>query len=185
MIKVGFVSSEGAPLLIGETSSIQGWQGIDGPDYAAACELFDRDPAANGKMIEVGARPSLVWDMGGAGTADVFRVEPNTLLIVRGWFDQHQGENALWELATAAANRSMKVGQITVASGAVAILSATENGSCVDPSVPPRDGRPAGAMSTEESGLVAIVWNGTYSCFHEDVKARTGTARRCRLSLQP
>ena len=77
MLSVGHVDSEGGPLLIGATSALGAWRGVedDGADHERACRIFDRDPALEGGLIEVGDQQALLREMGGAGTAFVFRAE--------------------------------------------------------------------------------------------------------------
>jgi len=84
--RLGFVSTEGGPLLIADRAVLGGWSGADGPDYDRACDLLeealDADDQAQGLLVEVpiGESSALLWDLA-PGTVTVCRSEDGLVMV--------------------------------------------------------------------------------------------------------
>src|SRR5438105_6947018 len=85
MRHLGFVQAEGGPLVLLDTALARSWAGIAGSDYNRACDFFDSHPDAEGGIITVGPGWALVWEMGGAGTADISESQDRSVVVVRAW----------------------------------------------------------------------------------------------------
>lgn len=183
------VSAEGGPLLIADAAVARGWRGIEGgdaSDYRIACEMFDRD-TVQGCALTIGSGQGMVWDMEGAGVADVFALDSTHVVVVRAWLDDSVNADdfeTVSRLAELPLRNALDFGSIKITSGALAILWATENGSCIGLLDIPANWRPTGEMSSESSGLLVSMPQGLYSCLHDYVQVDGSEARRCHILRQ-
>ncbi|MGV3624041.1 MAG: hypothetical protein ACO1OB_24705 [Archangium sp.] len=97
--------------------------------------------------------------MAGAGTAFVFRLASDELLIVRGWFDDPlAGDDAVLQLAAEASSSVAEIATLRLESENLAVFWATE----------------------DHAALVAELPAGTYRALHE----ATASGRRLRLTRE-
>ncbi len=82
---IGWINAEGGPLLLIDPALAPFWQGSSGTDYDRACGLFDANSGIEGTPISVGAGKGILWEMGGPGTAHVFREDETHYIVVRPW----------------------------------------------------------------------------------------------------
>lgn len=175
---VGYVTSEGGPILVGEVDVIRSWRGVDSNDYDRACERFDQDEAAEAIFLEVVGRPALLWEIGGAGAAYVFRRGNDTLVLVRPWLEDPDDEGMVKVLADRPWREGQETGELTVRENALIVLWAAENGDCVEPEDTEADGRPSGEMSVDSAGLIVRVTPGRYGCRTDSVSVDGNSCRR-------
>jgi hypothetical protein len=184
---LGTVSSEGGPLLLADARIIPDWSGVgaDGTsvDYERACSALDAVPPRDGAFIAVGAGHALVWELGGPGTADVFRKSDVELVLSRGWYEPATfSDETCRALASVPRSGQAKViGELDVASGTLVILWAPESGACVESTEVPPDGIPTGKLSMGGTALMVAVRPGRYECIHDEVEAAPAEGRRCHL----
>ena len=177
MKHLGYINTEGGPLLIADAAVAKFWEGTygDGADYKRACKVFDDEPDVEGGAININNQAGLLWEMDGAGTADVFMSDH--LVIVRTW-PTDQSENTTPSLlANEPLQNSFELGNLTVDTGAIAVFWAAENGKNIQPLKVP----PIKTAIPHNSGLITRVDNGTYSCLHDEVETKLGVARRLHL----
>src|SRR5439155_2136638 len=85
MENIGVVNAEGGPLLLADFRFAQSWHGAEGDssDYQRACDALDSEPRLEGIEIPISEGRGVLWEMEGAGTADIFRMSENHIAIVR------------------------------------------------------------------------------------------------------
>ena len=178
------VDSEGGPLLIADAEVARKWRGSGNSDYDRACQVFIDDSSIQGHMVSIRQKQGLVWEIGGAGTADVFLDRSDHLIVVRAWLDDPADEmSTLFTLAALPRTEVISLGSLEITSGVLAILWAPESGECIESLEVVECERPTGEeMMSESSGLLVALPNGIYSCLHDEVKGLDGEARRCHLT---
>lgn len=120
------VSFEGGPILVGPSSSLKEWRGIEGADYESLCSLFDADQSL--KVIGVPAHEAdcIAVDFGGPGTVQVIS-NKGSLILIRAWH-VNPDSNAVYAEALSAAEPSTAItGEVNIASNTVAIAWAAES----------------------------------------------------------
>lgn len=85
MENIGYVSTEGGPLLIVDFKSAPGWIGIEG-DYERVIELLNAGKNNDGIQVEIGGEPAVIWETP-TGTADVWRFSEDSLILCRPWLE--------------------------------------------------------------------------------------------------
>jgi hypothetical protein len=177
------VDSEDGPLLIADARAARLWRGSDGngSDYERAYKpLLSGAP---GTTIPIDSHQAVIWELGGAGTADVFYEKRVQIRIVRAWVDN---KDIIDVLADAPLNKNhTNLGAIEVSSGVLAILWAPENGQCIESLRVSQSSRPSGEMATDSAGLLLKVPKGQYTCLHDEVEKGGEAARRCHIILMP
>jgi hypothetical protein len=150
-------------------------------DYERACRALD--PSADGAFIAVGAGQVLVWELGGPGTADVFRKSDAEIVLSRGWYETTTpSDETVASLASVPlSERAVLLGELDVDSGTLVILWAPESGGCVQSTEVPPDGVPTGEVSMGGTALMVAVRPGRYACIHDEVEAAPADGRRCHL----
>src|SRR3954463_13531142 len=85
------VSSEGGPILIGDSTDLRHWNGGDLALYNVACavEEFAVLP------IELGGKSVLSWDFRGPGTAYLVRSQNTEAVFLRYWSDSELSDTAI------------------------------------------------------------------------------------------
>jgi hypothetical protein len=178
-----YVNAEGGPLLCADAQVMRSWRGAEpgAPDYDALCAVLEGEPHCEGVVIEFAGRPAVAWEMGGAGTADVFLDDSGIIRIVRSWLDDDDHRmSTIAALATAAGPGQTAIGELAVPSGRLAILWAPESGETI---------REYGDAEVEEvadtsmgaSAFVMRVTARRYACLHDEVSLASGDARRLTL----
>jgi hypothetical protein len=178
---LGSVSSEGGPFLLADALAVRSWRGAaeSSTDYTRLCEALDRAGPTWGLTWRLGDCDTVVWEAEGAGTADVLRTSPSSLLLVRGWFD---GD---WEAATLAAANVQRgkedlLGEIEIRCGVLAALWTPEDGTCVtEADVARGSGEPTGDVAISGSSLLVRLSSGRYICHADQVEVGQGSALRC------
>jgi hypothetical protein len=182
---LGYINAEGGPLLIVDGISASAWNGIDGSDYDRACALFDSSPALEGCQIAVGSHEGIVWEMCGAGTADVFKSAVSGVVIVRSWLHDPSDRHAPLTLAEHPLNRPTRIGSLSADSMTVAIFWASERGKGFYLPVGLNVARPIGDLSIDSAGLVVRAPGKNLHCVHDQVECSAGSARRLHILAGP
>jgi hypothetical protein len=182
VVKIGLVSSEGGPFLIGDHGAIVSWLGSEqgGHDYQRACKFFDETQRKGGEIV-VGQRSCLLWEPDGAGTAEVFRVGGD-LVLLKTWRDE-EGDGDLVDLVKSSSEPETFIGRIEADTGKLVILWAPEDGSALTSGGFDENGRPRHGYSSSEASLLVAVPTGRYDCFHTTIDRDSIFAMRCRLTL--
>ena len=117
-----YVSSEGGPILIGDSADLRHWNEGDLALYNQACEV-------NGfavMPIEFGGKRGLSWDFGGAGTAFLVRSENTEVVFLRYWSDSDLSDNAIAGLMKVD-SENITTTSLAVTSGRVLVIWAAED----------------------------------------------------------
>ncbi len=128
--RLGHVSTKGGPLLVTDLEVAKEWAGALGDDaeYERACELFEANPAAPGGQVEVASvlgATAVIWDMP-TGTADVWRREPDFLVVARSWLDDSDRRAEF--LASLPPENPVLLGGFKLNSGWAVIMWAADSG---------------------------------------------------------
>ncbi|SRR5712691_793507 len=177
MDELGHVSTEGGPLLLVDRDAVGSWFGIDGDDYDRACRLLDQNEI--GGEIAVGKDRGLLWGVP-TGTAEIWRITPGSLVMSRNWLDteavRSEQEQAR-RLVDIPRSHQFDLGRLTVRSGWVVILWATENGSDIV-KLDPADGL-ALDLSVGHAAVIVSLRAGEYLCSQDEVQHDGTSALRC------
>ena len=187
MENLGYVSSEGGPLLIADSAIAQNWLGATfdtQDDYQRACEIFDAEPEVQGKLLTIANGMGLIWDMGGAGTSDIFLRDSTHLVIVRAWLDDPDDEAIVSTFAHTPLREHKKLGSLNIKTGIVAILWAPESGQTIEPTDISINAAPINNLGIDGSGLLVKLPIGEYQCLSDEFTTEHGDARRCHLVKQ-
>jgi hypothetical protein len=176
------INAEGGPLLCLDAQAAKQWMGCAaGQDYEGLCARFDATPGLLAIRINVGGQPSIAWEMGGPGTADVFSDESGLIRIVRPWVDKDTpGELA--ELAATHSSDVLDIGEIAIPSCLLAVLWAVEEGSRVPMAIEGSIQKVPGT-TIDDSAWVLKTTHIRYRCQHDEIVV--GSAQARRLTLLP
>lgn len=189
LIKLGYVCSEGGPILLGDAGDIRYWESDgSGADYEKACTVFEREDVFGGTVL-VNAHKGIVWEMGGAGTGNIF-LSKEAIMIVRSWTDGiEENPDFLSTIIEMPMETSTSIGEIEIYSETLAIMWAAECGQCITLDdiglgLLSSGQRPSGDMVTGCSAFIVGVKNGVYQCLHNEIQINQYSARRCCISRQ-
>jgi hypothetical protein len=182
MEHLGYVEAEGGPLILMDSALARSWTGSESNDYARACEFFDSHPEAKGGAISVGSGRALVWEMNGAGTANIYKVDGNGIMVVRAWFAGRVESSTPTILAEEPSENLTALGDLEVNSDAIVILWATENGHSIGDSTAKKARRPQ-SLNLDTAGLIVPLMPGKYKAKHDLVKRSGSEAQRLHLTL--
>ncbi len=180
MERIGFVEAEGGPLILVDAVLARSWTGIDGTDYQRACDFFDQNLDVNVGIIAVGSGSAALWEIHGAGTADVYRSGAKGIMIVRAWTPPFAEASERIALAEEPGGEILDFGEIEVISGAAVVLWAAESGLGIDVALSPQVRRPR-SLNLDNAGLIIPLISGKYKVSHDCVKKAGGEARRLHL----
>lgn len=180
-IYLGFVSTEGGPLLLADATVARKWRGIeeDEADYQRAVDFFDERPLLQGGVIDIDSNSGILWELGGAGSCDVISLDREEIVLVRSWADTIVDEERATLLADYPLQAITDIGVLDIVTGVLAIMWATETGACIESLTDV--GRPTGDTITEESALLIALPKGVYKCLHDNILDDGIIARRCHL----
>ena len=175
------LNAEGGPLLCLDAAASSCWRGAEdgAADYGNLCAEIDARPDFSAAILPLPGGPGVVWEMAGAGTADVFLRPDGSLIAMRAWLSEESAEE-LDRLVGAAASSRQELGDLAVPSGAIAVLWAPESGK----SVPQGIGglwQTVPGTALDESAFVVKAPYGHYSCLDEFVQVGEASARRLTL----
>lgn len=175
---LGYVSTEGGPLMIADLRVAAKWSGGGGgaSDYERACRALEAGPAVPGAQIDVDGATAVIWDMP-PGTADVWRRALDVLVVTRSFLEREDRRASL--LAGQQTENPIPLGDFHVSIGWAVIIWAADSGEEID-DLDAADGH-ALDLSVGHSGIVVALPPGDYRCYHDDVADGSETARRCLI----
>jgi hypothetical protein len=182
MEELGIVNTEGGPLLLADFSIAQKWRGAegDGLDYQRACALFDSNPNLEGGKITAASGQALLWEMGGPGTAAVFQLSKDHLVVVRVWPAKPTDDSLARIFAQLPTNRMVDLGQLAAPSGIVVIMWSVENGLCLQ-QADQYLRRPSKSTAVDNSVLICSTGSAVFRCQHDFLETARGSSRRLHL----
>ena len=183
MEHIGFVEAEGGPLVLIDSALARSWAGVEGNDYERACEFFDSHASAKGGAISIGSGSALIWEMCGAGRADIYKIEGNGIIIMRAWLAQNAETSVLKTLAEEPTEKLTDLGEIEIDSNGIAILWATESGHSIDDSASQKVRRPQ-SLNLDNAGLIVPLTSGKYVAKHDSIKRLGCEVQRLHLKLR-
>jgi hypothetical protein len=172
----------GGPLLLIDSDAAGNWSGIDGDDYDRACRFLDQNGI--GGEIAVGQDRGLLWGVP-TGTTEIWRVTPNSLVLSRNWLDPEAARSEPEQsrrLVDLPRSHQFDLGRLSVRSGWVVILWATENGSDIV-KVDPEDGL-ALDLSVGNAAIFVSLPAGEYLCSRDEVRLDGTSALRCWVGAE-
>jgi hypothetical protein len=176
---LGWVSSEGGPLLVADAPIAQIWEAEStGEFYERAC-LFFENSNSDGGPIEIGPGVGVLWEFHGAGSAAVFQHEEG-FTIVRDWYYSDDEAATTSNFANQEEKSPVFLGELVVESESLAIFWAAETGSIF---VKRTDSNEYDVVdsTTGDSAMIVKLPKGLYSCLHDTVELPSGYARRFHL----
>lgn len=173
---VGSVSSESGPLLLVDVMNLADWSGTARGDYERICHWLDDNPGTPGYGAEVGMEHGLVWDLGGPGTADVFRRSRQDLLICRAWEDD---EDRLSRAAASPAVEAERFGAVSVRSGWLLAFWPTAAGTEIVLPADRVDGHQVEVDGVGDAGLLVTLEPGEYFAWWDKANHSSLPMRRC------
>lgn len=184
MKHIGYVDSEGGPLLIADADFARSWKGSEtsDSDYNRACEQLD-DRAAI--IFSFGSGHGTVWDRD-PGTTDVFISDFQYIVLVGAVLDEDdEDENStiISYLASIQATNSEHIGEMDINSGVIAILWSSEDGDYIMTTDTLTSARPEGIMSADSSGVLVRVNPGKYRVTCDTVELDEASAVRCHIEI--
>jgi hypothetical protein len=123
---------------------------------------------------------AFAWEMGGEGTADIFRLQSGDVRIVRAWTDADPPDDELMALAGADSRDQTSLGIIRVPSRCLAIFWAPESGALIPQKIEGEIQEVPGT-SVGSSAHVMSVEAETFVCLHDQVETENSQARRLTL----
>lgn len=122
------VSSEGGPLIVCDSFTMPKWHGaFDFEHFEQACDAVNKERRIN--VLALGDTEIVVWDMLGAGTADVIE-ENDNIYIFRYSADDFLSRNALLRMLKFSENEMKETAYIiNIPSDVLVVLWAAEDGS--------------------------------------------------------
>jgi hypothetical protein len=176
------LNAEGGPLLCVDAGAAARWNGAEGDaqDYGNLCAVIDAQPEFSATITPIAGLPGVVWEMQGAGTADVFVGDDGRITVVRAWLGE-DANDAVEALADTEPVSRMVLGVIDVPSGVLAVFWSVESGRTIPQHI---DSRFKQIDGTAVKGSVFVLKAATsrYTCCDELVKMRNSHARRLTLS---
>jgi len=123
------INAEGSPLLCLDARAAESWKGSEdgAPDYDNLCAEIGTCSEFSAIVRQIGGQRSAVWEMGGAGTADVFLRHDGAVVVVRAWLAENT-DRELIKVAIGNPDYRLEMGTIDVPSGILAVLWAPESG---------------------------------------------------------
>lgn len=177
--RLGYVSSEGGPLLLLDVSTLPAWGGTDLGDYQRICDWLDQHPGEPGYETDVGSSTGLVWDFG-SGTADVFRESSTRVVFSHAVLDVD--DDTVAEAAASAPRSDAKpFGSFIVESGKVAAIWSPGRGSEIDIEDGVGDGGSLDVAGIDGAGIVLTLPSGRYVAWYDRVEGEGFDARRCLI----
>ena len=172
---VGSVSSEGGPIVGLDAATLPDWTGAGGGRCDDLCDWLDNHPESVGTSIEVGAGVGFGWDIGGAGTADVYRIRDDEVILYRYWPDRHEVGRRDLRLPETPGEA---LGRLIVTSGLVVMFWSVVSGSDIGLPVDLSDGVALEAAGIGGAGTVIHLPPGEYRVWgtHDSYE------RWCRVS---
>jgi hypothetical protein len=95
--KYPYISTEGGPIIVADFSTLSGWKGAfdSGQDYERACKSLTEGKSI--AQMTVNGGTAVVWNFGGAGTANVVDIGSD-ITLVRYWADDFLDDTSLIDL---------------------------------------------------------------------------------------
>jgi hypothetical protein len=145
---IASVSTEAGPLVILDRVGLPHWTGFGGGNYDDLCAWLDNHPESVGVTVTIKGNIGFGWDIGGAGTADIYRADNGDILLYRAWAEVGETGRPDPPVLTG----EVDVGELVVTTGEVVVFWSAENGAEVE--------IPLGAQDGVELEVAGIAWAG-------------------------
>ncbi len=173
-MRIGYVSSEGGPFLIGDYQVLRHWEGIETDDYDMLIQNGEEDFPHN-----VAGQSVAVWDPEGGALVSVHNRKNGDLVLIKSFEELEENEKYM----DCQGQDETLICTIEISSGMLLLLQATE--SAADLKMPPAKilTRPAGDWAFEDSVLAIPVNNGHYRCISDYVFGFENLYQAKRLTI--
>ena len=171
--QIGYVSTEGGPLLVGDYEPLTKWNGIETEDYDNLLKMYQTEEDF---IYSVAERKIVVFKPEGGAIISVHKDSGNNFVFVRSFEDICNNDKYI----DCVGQSKTILGQIEIYSGVILVISATESGVLLDPLQckenisgsfvkEPEMTRPTGGLAFDDSVLAIPIPNGIYECISDFV----------------
>lgn len=158
LFHVASVSTEGGPIVVLDRVGLPHWTGFGGGTYDDLCAWLDNHPESAGVTVNIRGNIGFGWDIGGVGTADVYRAENGDILLYRFW--PQVGETGRRD--PSALSGEVDMGELVVTSGEVVVFWSAENGSEIEVPLGAQDGAELEVAGIARAGALVCMQIGEY-----------------------
>lgn len=96
---LGYINTDGGPLIIADSNIINDWNGIEGNDYVDLCNVFDYDLTLEGFPINFKSNSPIAWELEGGGTVDIYKNETDDAMLLLNTLNKFINAPQEYELA--------------------------------------------------------------------------------------
>lgn len=181
MTYLGYINTEGGPLIIADSNIIKGWNGIEGNDYAQLCNVFDSDLTLEGFPINFKRNLPISWELGGGGTVNIYK-NGTMIVLVKLWRSDDNLKLDETELVNIPiSDEQIHIGNLIIDTQYLLIFWATETleNACLDDSK--HHGILNGDFAFDNSSLYIKTSVKEFSCICDNLNINGSYARRLHL----
>ena len=155
--QVGYVSTEGGPLLVGDYKVLTKWNGCETEDYDT---LLEDCMAPEDCIYNVEKQEIVVWEPEGGAIISIHKDDKNNLILIKSFEDIRKNNKYVGCIG----KDETIIGQIEISSEAILVIYATESGALLEPLIGDEVTRLTGGLVFGDSALAIPIPNGTYHC---------------------
>lgn len=153
--QIGYISTEGGPVLIGDYEIITKWNGIMTDDYEKLIEANEED-----FIYKIADKNVVVWDPEGGACISIHCNNKDDFTFIKSFIALKDNDKYI----DAIGQNEEVLGEVEIFSNTLLILYATESGALLEPLKDNSIRRLTGGLAFENSVLSIPVSNGIYRC---------------------
>jgi len=178
---LGYISTEGGPLIISDSNALNDWNGIEGNDYKQVCSIFNSDLTLEGFSVNFKDYLPIAWELEGGGIVRVYK-NNDKILLIKVWLSEKEFDWRETELITTPiSEENINIGNLVINTDFMFIFWATESLNDVEFDNKKEYGIPNGYFAIDDSALYLKTFIKKYSCIHDKVYGNGFLARRLHL----
>ncbi|NDV78466.1 hypothetical protein [Dysgonomonas sp. 511] len=177
---LGYISTEGGPLIISDSSVINNWDGIDGEDYEQLCEVFDSDLTLEGFNVKFKNYLPIAWELEGAGIVKIYR-NNDDILLIKVWSSEKDSDLDKEDIINIPVEEEINIGNLILNTEFLFVFWATESLYNVKFDNQKEYGIPNGDFAMDDSIFFLKTSKKKYSCLYDKINKKGIYARRLRL----
>lgn len=178
---LGYINTDGGPLIIADSNIINDWNGIEGNDYVDLCNVFDYDLTLEGFPINFKSNSPIAWELEGGGTVDIYKNETGVILV-KSWQSDDNLKLDETELATIPIlGEHIHIGNLIVNTPYLLIFWATESLECACFDDSKQYGILTGDFAFDNSSLYIKTSEKEFSCICDNLDINGSYVRRLHL----
>lgn len=178
---IGYINTEGGPLIIADSKAINNWDGIDGDDYEQLCSVYDSDLSLEGFPVAFKDYSSITWELDGGGVVRIYR-DKDDIYLIKSWVtDDKQNIDDTDLLTIPASKEQLNIGNLRLYTRYVIIFWATESLYNVEFDHKKQSGVPNGSFAIDNSILFFKTLVKEYDCIYDEINVKGNFVRRLHL----